>query len=136
MNFYEREMQRIFGGSDTLSSDTLFSGKVMVSNIGKDLRAKVEFISEKMADHYNGLKLSVISRTYGLVDSQIFLFRNIIGIKNNQEPYIWEYNGDASWYMVKPTVTDYENIREKVEEYIEMYSDQDMRYENSMIGGR
>lgn len=38
--------------------------------------------------------------------------------------------------MVKPTVTDYENIREKVEEYIEMYSDQDMRYENSMIGGR
>lgn len=135
MNYYEREMERIFGKSDIFSADTLFSGKAMVSNIGKDLRAKVEFFNGKIADKYNGLKLSIISRTHGLVDSQTFMFRDIIGVKNDQEPHIWEYNGEASWYMYKPTGTDYERICAKVEDYIEMYFDQDVRYENPTMGG-
>ena len=65
-NFYERQMQRIFGESELLSADTVFAGKAMISDIGGDLRAKVEFVAARVSGQYEGLKLSIINRKEGL----------------------------------------------------------------------
>ena len=48
-NFYERQLQRIFGESELLSADTMFAGKAMISDIGGDLRAKVEFVTARVS---------------------------------------------------------------------------------------
>ena len=40
MIFYEKELMSIFGDSEVLSADTVSSGKMMISKIGKDIRAK------------------------------------------------------------------------------------------------
>lgn len=38
--FYENQLKRMFGESELLSADTIFSGKAMISKIGEDLRCK------------------------------------------------------------------------------------------------
>lgn len=124
MNYFEHEMKLIFGESDNLSSDTIFSGKAMVTDIGGDLRAKVKFISSNIAGQYNGLCLSIINRNCGEIDHETFMFRDIIAPKNGYEPHIWENDGDTKWYGFRPTAQEYERIQDKVEEYIGMYAEQ------------
>lgn len=51
-NFYEIQLKRMFGESELLSADTIFSGKAMISKIGEDLRAKVEFVTARVAGQY------------------------------------------------------------------------------------
>ena len=78
MSFYESQLKRMFGQSELLSADTVFAGKAMLSKISDDLRAKVEFITAKVSGQYEGLKLSIISKNEGVIDSQAFMFHEII----------------------------------------------------------
>ena len=52
--FYENQLKRMFGESELLSADTIFSGKAMISKIGEDLRAKVEFVTARVSGQYEG----------------------------------------------------------------------------------
>ncbi len=135
MTVFEREMRRIFGESSYLSADTLFTNKVMLSPIGENLRAKVEFVTSGVVDHYNALKLSIINRTEGIVDTQVFKFKDIIGMKNGQEPHIWADYDRVAWYMYTPTPSDMDNIQNEIEEYIGMYADQGIHYDGQLMGG-
>lgn len=44
-------------------------------------------------------------------------------------------SSEASWFGYEPTATEFENIASKVEDYVEMYADQEMRYEGHTMGG-
>ncbi len=135
MTVFEREMRRIFGNSELLSEDTIFSNKVMLSPISDKLRAKVEFITTGVADHYDTLKLSIINKNEGSVDVQLFKFVDIIGEKSGYAPYIWNCRGDVDWYIGRPNAVDYGTIQETIESYISMYSDQDMVCNNNQTMG-
>lgn len=130
VNFYERQLKRMFGDYDVLTADTVFAGKAMVSRIGADIRAKVEFVTARVSGQYEGLKLSIINTKEGLIDSQTFMFHEIIGLKGaarDRKPHIWDDNGKASWFGYEPTPSEFENIALKIKDYIEMYADQDRR---------
>ncbi len=134
MTVFEREMRKIFGESENLSADALFSNKVMIMPISENLRAKVEFITTQVSDHYNALKLSIINRTEGVIDTQVFKFKDIIGMKNGQEPHIWDDRGRVGWYMFNPSLADRESVQEEIEAYIGMYSNQEMYHGEQTMG--
>ena len=120
----------------TLGSLHKYGLKVaMISKISEDLRAKVQFVSTKIADQYDALRLTIINRNEGPVDTETFRFVDIIGQKNGYNPHIWDDNGNARWYGFKMTERDYCLIAEIVEDYVSMYADQDMRYHGSGMGG-
>jgi len=98
MKFFEDELRKIFGESERLSEDTLFSDKTMISDIGDNLRAKVSFISTFVKDNYDALRIQIIHRDQGELDSHTLKFSDMIGIKNGQKPYAWIYNNKAEWY--------------------------------------
>ena len=135
MTYFEHEMEVLFGDSEYLSADTVFSNKTMISKISEDLRAKVQFVSTKIADQYDALRLTIINRNEGPVDTETFRFVDIIGQKNGYNPHIWDDNGNARWYGFKVNERDYCLIAEIVEDYVSMYADQDMRYHGSGMGG-
>ena len=135
MTYFEHEMKVLFGDSESLSADTVFSNKTMISKISEDLRAKVQFVSTKIADQYDALRLTIISRNEGTVDTETFRFVDIIVQQNGYNPHIWDDNGNARWYGFKMTERDYCLITEIVENYVSIYADQDMRYHGSNMGG-
>jgi len=127
MTFYEKELKKIFGDSDLLTADTVSSGKTMISKIGAELRAKIQFVTSGHANHYDALKVSIIKRNEGVVDEQRFKFSDIIGIHDEVSPHIWEYSAtDIKWYRYHPTGIDYDDIQGAVEGYISMFADESM----------
>ncbi len=131
MNFYELQLRRMFDESEVLSADTIYAGKGLISFIDIDLRAKIEFITARVAGQYEGLRLSIINRTEGVVDSQNFMFHEIIGLKGasrDRKPHIWDDNGKASWFCYEPTPNEISLIASKVEDYVSMYTEQGLMH--------
>ena len=55
LTFYEKELHRLFDDSERISDDTVFAGKTMITKIGEDLRAKVQFVNTKISGQYDAL---------------------------------------------------------------------------------
>ena len=129
MNFYEKQLKRMFPDFDRQSGDTIFAGKAMLSIISDDLRAKVEFITTRVAGQYEGLRLSIINKHDGVIDSQAFMFHEIVGLKGpkkDQKPHVWDDNGKPDWFVYEPTTEELEQIGSKVEDYVFMYADHEL----------
>ena len=90
MTFFEKELHRLFDDSECISEDAVFAGKTMIAPIGEDLRAKVQFVYTNTHAKYDALRLTIINRHEGTVDSETFKFKDIIGMKGDREPHIWE----------------------------------------------
>ena len=136
LTFFEKELHRLFDDSERISDDTVFAGKTMITKIGEDLRAKVQFVNTKISGQYDALRLTIINRHEGTVDSETFKFKDIIGMKGGREPHIWEDGQRVDWYIYHPTASDYNFITDVVEDYISMYADQGYRFDSGMeMGG-
>lgn len=98
----------MFGESEVLSADTVFAGKAMVSKISDDLRAKIEFVAARVSGQYEGLRLSIINKNEGLIDSQTFMFHEIIGLKGaarDRKPHIrWNVMLVLSLTVIRSTI--------------------------------
>ena len=122
MTFFENELKKMFDSCDFITDKT-YSGKTMLGKLGDDLRIKISFVTTGYADHYTALRVKIINRTEGEVDSETFKFGDIIGKQKTAydriDPYIWSYGGEDKWYipitnnqrsLVADTVTDYASM--------------------------
>ena len=136
MTFYEKELHRLFDDSERISMDTVFAGKTMITKIGEDLRAKVQFVNTKISGQYDALRLTIINRHEGTVDSETLKFSDIIGMKGDRTPHVWDDGERVDWYIYHPTAYDYSLISDAVEDYISMYADQGYCFDSGMeMGG-
>ena len=78
MNFYEKEMRTMFGDTDIIH-DAKFCGRTMLGKLDDELRVKLQLISTFISGQYNAVQATIINRTDGAVDKQIFNFADIIG---------------------------------------------------------
>ena len=62
MNFFESELRRLFEDGQ-LMDDPIFSGRICMGTLGKDVRVRVQFITGMIASQYDALKISVLNRT-------------------------------------------------------------------------
>lgn len=126
MNLFEKELQTMFGDSDILS-DVKISGKTLIGKLDDDLRVKIQFITEGVADNYSALRLKIINRTEGEVDCATFRFSDIIGtVKRGNgldpiKPHIWKYGDNVEWYAHTPSPSERAEIADTVLGYAEMY---------------
>ncbi len=132
MTFYEQELRRLFGASEIIIN-AKYNDKTLLGKIDDELRVKLQFVYTGTRDHYDALRLSIINRKDGLVDTETFRFSDILGnnpayMKNvlAKDIHIWEYRGKAEWYGYTPSVSDCRRIADTVNDYISMYQDEGM----------
>ena len=127
MNFFEHEMRKLFGNSPVIQ-EAKYCGKTLIGKVDDELRVKLQFITTGYADHYDTIRMKIINRTEGEVDSLNFRFTDIIGAPNSgsRSVYIWDDRGIADWYGYHPTAIDYDRISETINDYISMYQDEGM----------
>lgn len=132
MNFFERELAKIFGAGDVIERPE-FTGGCCVGSLGNDLWVKAEFVTCGVADYYEALKITILKRTDGKVDSLLLRFADVLGRKQMPGkvtfpegivPYIWTYEGKTSWYAYKPTAEDYVRLRKSAENYLKIFREQ------------
>ena len=99
----------------------------MEKNVPND--RKVNVILDLIAA-LDGRILTIINRSEGVVDKQVFKFADIIGQyqrpgRESLDPHMWEYNNKPEWYT-PITQSQKATIADTVLGYIEMYQDQTM----------
>ena len=131
MNFFESELKQIMGNSSILK-DQKYVGRMCYGVISEDLRARVEFVTLGVHDHYAGIKASIINRKEGVVDSMLLRFTDIWGkpktpaFKEGIAPHIWSCDGKYEWYGFHPQAADYQKIADSMENYLSVFQDMEM----------
>ena len=130
-NFFEQELWHLFGDGKIIDSPAC-SGRACFGSLGKDLRVRAEFVSTHISGEYDALKLTVLNRTDGPVNTQVLKLKDLLGKKpvpgnpnfrSGVAPHIWDDYGKFEWYAYRPTNADYETIRQAAEQYLGVFRD-------------
>ncbi len=128
-NFFEQELRKLFG-DERIIDDPTYSGRACFGILGSDLRMRAQFVTTGYADHYDSLRITVLNRTGGTVDTLTLKLKDLLGMKpvpgnpnfpGGVAPYIWVDRGQPEWYAFRPTVTDYQTIQQAVEQYLDVF---------------
>ena len=132
MNFFEQELRSLFVDGSIIESPR-FVGRACLGTLGGDLRVRAQFITGIIANQHNALKIVVLNRTDGPVDTMVLNLKDLLGMKNvpgnpnfpnGVVPHIWDDSGKAEWYAYRPTIADYEAIRQAADDYLNVFREQ------------
>jgi len=140
MTTFEKELRKLFD-HDTVFTDARFVGRTCYGRISDNLRVRAEFVTLGYADKYEALKVSLINRNEGVVDSALLRFQEVLGRKpvaNNPNfkdgitPHLWVYQGKLEWYAYQPTPADFEKLTDVVDNYLEVFREPIQAVSNNM----
>ena len=80
MTFFEQELQKIFGKGMGLS-DIRIVGNACYGRLSGDIRMKAYFDTGRVADRYEMLKVTMLNRREGVIDSIELRFSDLWGRK-------------------------------------------------------
>ena len=130
MNFFEGELQRMFGGNGIIH-DPKIVGRTLLGRLDDDLLVKLQFVSTEVHKHYDAIQISILNRTEGVVDKETMLFGDIIGTKMTRSsdkvnPYMWEQSVDKAYWYTPVSISDKAQIADTVLDYVGMYQNEGM----------
>lgn len=133
MTFFEQEMRKLFSQGLSLR-EPVFVGRVCYGKLEGDIRVRMEFATQGVADQYSALKVAMLNRKEGLIDSVTLRFSDVLGKKptktpNFQDgifPHIWKDRERFAWYIYQPTGADYKTLADAVGSYLSMFQKEDM----------
>lgn len=133
MTFFEKEMRKLFQQGLSFQ-ETIFAGRACYGKLDEDIRVRMEFATEGVADHYSALKVTLLNRKEGPIDSLLLRFSEVPGRKqtinpNFREgisPHIWKNGNDFAWYVYQPTAADYKTLADAVGSYTSMFQGEDL----------
>ena len=134
MTFFEQELRRIVGA---IYPDARYIGRAADVDLGGGTRGKFEFVTLGIADHYEGIRASVINQNDGKLDAVTLRFADLFSAKKlpmGHTPHAWANGGKVEWYGFTPTAADYDRLIAAVSDYTELFEVQApvMRQEQSM----
>lgn len=104
MNTFERELRKAVRAAGR-EDRARYVGRAAYLELDSGLHAKLQFVTQGIADRYGALQLSAISRTRGEIDRVTVRFEDVWG---GQAPYLWRCDGKTEWYGAVPTPGDME----------------------------
>lgn len=79
-NFFEQELRKLFEDEEMIQSPQ-FSGRACLGTLDYDVRVRAEFVTTKVADYYDALKITVLNRKDGVIDRILLRIEDMIGRK-------------------------------------------------------
>ena len=129
MNTFERELRKAVSAAGREDS-ARYVGRAAYLELDSGLHAKLQFVTQGIADRYGALQLSAISRTRGEIDRVTVRFEDVW---DGQAPYLWRCDGKTEWYGAVPTPGDMELLARQIETFCALY-EQDPRQEMCGMG--
>ena len=128
MNYHIQELLRILRDSKYRDQAT-YAGRAVYIHLDQDLRAKLEFTATNLSNHYDALHATILNRVDGRVDTILFLFSDLLGVKKTNHPnfsrgivpYLWQDGDKLEWYVYHLNDADYRIIAESLDEYLQVF---------------
>jgi hypothetical protein len=129
MNFFEQELRKIVS---PYYPDATYVGRACYVRLDEMNRAKIQFVTGNVSNQYNALRMDILNRNDGQVDTLRVRFADLLGNKqvsnpyfqNGVSPHIWDDYGKADWYVYHPDLRDYEMLGEAVSDYLDVFQEQ------------
>ena len=130
MTFFERELKKMFGTGASFS-EPRFVGNCCYGRLTDQIRVKINFQTGMVADHYDRLKVTLLNRNEGTIDSMVVKFGDVWGLKKTTNPnfrdgvnpHIWSYGKEIGWYVYQPGKEDYKVLSEAVKIYLQVFQE-------------
>lgn len=128
MNFFEKELRKIFWGDNTICSPFYVDG-VCFGTLGKDHLVQLEFAGEKASEGLcDILKIVIAHRVSGELNTIEISLKDILGDKVIcnvfRETDKWYWVEESSWDLYYPTWEDRRRLRDAVISRLEGYCGQ------------
>ncbi len=128
MTFFEQELRKLFEKGTGLS-DVRIVGNACYGRLSEDIRVKIHFTDSFVSDNYDALKVVLINRHEGEIDSMMLHFSELWGsrkvnppnFRDGIYPYIWKDGRNAEWYAYKPNADDYGQLSGAVSDYLNVF---------------
>ena len=124
MNIFTRELKKVFVRS-SIADGLTYADKVCRGSLGADNGFQAELASGKRYGDYDGIQVSIVNKEGETLDSEIFKFEDILGMKEivhpelkEISPHLWTYQNYTEWYLYKPTGKDYTIIADTIDQYL------------------
>lgn len=126
MTTFERELRKICVNCRNIQNPK-FVGRSCIGRLDDGIVIRMEFESTMICDKYNALRVTLMNRSEGKIDSQLIRFNELWGVKHIRgtdiEPHIWKYNENVEWYSYTPTATEMSELSQSVDEYLECFAE-------------
>lgn len=130
MTVLEQELRKLFD-YDAIMFDTRFVGNACYGSLTDSIRAKIQFTTGAVSNQYDGLKITLLNRQEGEIDSLRLRFLDLWGMKQTANPnfkegvapHLWDDYGKISWYVYHPNKTDYRQLADAVKTYLEVFQE-------------
>lgn len=130
MTFLEQELKKMVG-KEPAFTEQRYVGNACYGRLTDNIRVKVNFQTGGIADHYDRLKVTLLNRNEGIIDSMVLTFQDVLGIKkisnpnfrDGVNPHIWSYGRETKWYVYQPGEADYKKMSEEVNTYLEVFKE-------------
>lgn len=130
MTFLEQELKKMVG-KEPAFTEQRYVGNACYGRLTDNIRVKVNFQTGGIADHYDRLKVTLLNRNEGIIDSMVLTFQDVLGIKkisnpnflDGVKPHIWSYGRETKWYVYQPGEADYKKMSEEVNTYLEVFKE-------------
>lgn len=127
MNFFEQELRRFTGRTTAFKScKALYAGRACFIPLSGSRRARLEFVTSGVADHYDALQVTILSATNGKIDCLRFRFSDSFapqkgGCSGICYPHIWVDRGEPEWY-VAPTAAEIAGLAQTAHDYVMLFA--------------
>ena len=132
MNFFEQELRRLFADGSIIDSPQ-FVGRTCLGALDSDLRVWAEFVATRSKGCYDALRLTVLKRTDGAIDTLDLHFRDILvanhDLSYNTFPYFLTDGNCVGWHLCEVTADDYQTFRRAVDGYLSMFRERSQERE-------
>ena len=130
MTKFEEELRRLFD-HDAVFSHTRFVGNACYGRLTDQIRVKIGFQKGFVADQYDRLKVTLLNRNEGVIDSIVLKFADVWGMKKVSNPnfpqgvcaHLWKDGNTVDWYVYHPTEADYQKLAAAVKTYLEVFQE-------------
>jgi hypothetical protein len=122
MSIFSELLQKVAGD---LVTNPVIQNKTLIGTIDADLRAKITIDDRSCRDNYDTIRISIINRVEGKVDTHDIPFETLWGIKKIRpgftvSPHIWVYKTEE-WYAWEPDNSDLKVLHDAIKSYIDVF---------------
>lgn len=130
MTKFEQELRRMFD-YDAVFPHTKFVGNACYGRLTDQIRVKICFQTGRIADQYDRLKVALLNRNEGVIDSMVLKFQDVWGVKKVSNPnfregvsaHLWRDGNAVDWYVYHPTEADCQKLAGAVKTYLEVFQE-------------
>lgn len=118
------ELKNIGKHASTLLDLTILDNVCYGKLLGDRHVVKLEFHDEAVRNEYNSIKITVMHKTHGMIDSTFINIPRVLNISEEHGHFYMERcnrNGKIFWNTRSLTETEYDKLAEMIDSYLRLF---------------